>query len=137
MALTRLEHYLVLSDDIERTRDFYCALPGLVLGARPELGFPGYWIYLGDIPVIHIAEWKSYSEHSAALGIPVSTPAQGTGTLDHIAFNGQDADVMLERLESLGISYCLSEVPNVRLRQIFINDPNGIKIEMNFFESPG
>jgi catechol 2,3-dioxygenase-like lactoylglutathione lyase family enzyme len=34
---------LVLSDDIDRTRDFYCDVVGLEVGERPPLEFPGDW----------------------------------------------------------------------------------------------
>ncbi len=43
MPLQRLEHYLVLSDDIHRTRDFYRDVLGMAEGFRPELDFPGFW----------------------------------------------------------------------------------------------
>ena len=61
MPLQRLEHYLVLSDDIHKTRDFYRDVLGMAEGFRPELEFPGFWLYLGDTPCIHIAEWQSYA----------------------------------------------------------------------------
>ena len=51
MPLNLMEHYLVLTDDIEQTRDFYRAVLGLEDGFRPELGFPGYWLYLKAIPL--------------------------------------------------------------------------------------
>ena len=78
MPLTQLEHYLVLTADLDRTRDFYRDALGLREGPRPPLGFPGYWLYLGDVPCIHIAEWNTYRAHSLAAGISVSTPAPGT-----------------------------------------------------------
>ena len=56
-------------------------LPGTGLrdGFRPPLGFPGYWLYLGDAPCIHIAEWKTYKAHSDKLEIPVSTEHRERG----------------------------------------------------------
>ena len=47
MALTGMEHYLVLTSDLEATRDFYQDALGMSQGFRPQLGFPGYWMYLG------------------------------------------------------------------------------------------
>jgi hypothetical protein len=38
--VTSIEHVLVLSDDIERTRDFDCEVVGLEVGERPALEFP-------------------------------------------------------------------------------------------------
>jgi catechol 2,3-dioxygenase-like lactoylglutathione lyase family enzyme len=131
MPLTQLEHYLVLTDDLDGTRDFYRDALGLREGARPPLGFPGYWLYLGEIPCIHIAEWNTYRAHSAAAGIRASTPAPGTGALDHIAFNAVDLAAVKARLSAHEINYSVNEVPNAGLTQLFLADPNGVKVEIN------
>ncbi len=99
-ALTKMEHYLVLTKDLDGTRDFYCRVLGMKDGFRPPLGFPGYWLYLGTTPVIHIAEWQTYTDHSNSRGIPVSTPAEGTGAFDHIAFVATDYEELLESLRA-------------------------------------
>ena len=132
MALDKLEHYLVMTDDLEATRDFYRDVLGLQVGFRANLGFPGYWLYLNETPVIHIAEWKTYTEHSNRLGIPVTTRGFGTGALDHIAFNGSNADEMITRLEAMGVPYHRNDVTIASLVQLFLNDPNGIKLELNY-----
>jgi catechol 2,3-dioxygenase-like lactoylglutathione lyase family enzyme len=133
MPLTKLEHYLVLTADIDGTRDFYCRVLGMREGPRPPLGFPGYWLYLGDTPVIHIAEWKSYTEHSETGDLPVSTPAAGTGALDHIAFNATDYDELLANLERAGVKAHRNVANANGLRQVFLLDPNGIKLEINLW----
>jgi len=132
MPITKLEHYLVLTDDIDATRDFYRDVLGFQVGFRADLGFAGYWLYLGDTPVIHIAEWESYTRHSQQHGIPVTTRAPGTGAFDHVAFNGSDAGEMIARLEHKGIPYHRNDVPAVNLVQLFLYDPNGIKVELNY-----
>ena len=131
MPLTKMEHYLVLTDDIERTREFYCQALGMHVGARPPLEFPGYWLYVGDTPCIHIAEWQTYTAHSLAQGIPVSSRASGTGPFDHIAFNAENYDEVLERLHRHGVHPGKNDVTGVPLRQLFLTDPNGVKIEIN------
>jgi len=131
MPLTKLEHYLVLTDDMEATRDFYVQALGMQLGFRPPLAFPGYWVYVGDTPCIHIAEWKSYTAHSNQKGIEVSTRADGTGPVDHIAFNAHDYDEVVGRLERYGVKARRNEQPGGLLRQLFLQDPNGVKIEIN------
>jgi len=131
MPLTKMEHYLVLTDDIESTRDFYVQALGMQVGPRPPLGFPGYWGYLGDTPCIHIAEWKTYTEHSLEEGIPVSSRASGTGPVDHIAFNARDYEDVVNRLERYGVRAARNDVPGGALRQLFLHDPNGVKIEIN------
>jgi catechol 2,3-dioxygenase-like lactoylglutathione lyase family enzyme len=131
MPLTKIEHYLVLTDDLEATRDFYVQVLGMHAGTRPPLGFPGYWVYVGDTPCIHIAEWKTYTAHSLGKGIPVSTRAEGTGPVDHIAFHGHDYDEIVARLEKHGTAFIRNDRPNGTLRQLFLQDPNGVKIEIN------
>jgi catechol 2,3-dioxygenase-like lactoylglutathione lyase family enzyme len=131
MPLTKMEHYLVLTDDIDATRDFYVRALGMHVGFRPPLGFPGYWVYVGETPCIHIAEWQTYTAHSLEQGIPVSARAHGTGPLDHIAFNAQDYDEVLGRLRTYGVAATPNDVPGGVLRQLFLQDPNGVKIEIN------
>jgi len=132
MPLNLMEHYLVLTDDIDITREFYIEVLGLADGFRPELGFPGYWLYLQDIPVLHIAEWETYTAHSNKVGIPVSTKSVSTGAFDHVAFNGTDPEALISRLEERHLAYHRNDVPHAGLVQLFLNDPNGIKLELNF-----
>ena len=135
--LSRLEHFLVMTHDVDGTRDFYRDVLAFSEGARPELGFRGHWLYLGDTPVIHIAEWASYTAHSERLGIPVTRPAAGTGPLDHVAFNGEASRYasLRERLDSRRIAYHPHDSPAIGLRQIFLDDPNGLKLELNFWSN--
>ena len=60
MALRRLDHLLVLTDDLEATRAFYCDVLGLEAGERPAFAFLGYWLYLDGVPCVHLAERASY-----------------------------------------------------------------------------
>jgi catechol 2,3-dioxygenase-like lactoylglutathione lyase family enzyme len=132
MPLLRLEHYLVLSDDIDGTRDFYCDVLGMREGFRPKLGFPGYWLYVGDVPSIHIAEWESYAVWTKEVGIPISSRAASTGAVDHIAFNASGFDEVRARLQARGIEISENLLDEIGLRQLFIYDPNGVPIELNF-----
>jgi catechol 2,3-dioxygenase-like lactoylglutathione lyase family enzyme len=132
VPLTKLEHYLVLTDNIDATRDFYIDALGMEVGFRPPLGFPGHWVYIGDTPVIHIAEWVTYTANSKAKGVEVTTRASETGPVDHIAFAAQDYDGVLARLQRLGVSVRVNDNPGNTVRQLFVFDPNGVKIEINF-----
>ena len=132
MPLQRLEHYLVLSDDIHGTRDFYRDVLGMVEGFRPELDFPGYWLYLGDTPCIHIAEWQSYSQWTTKVGIPISARAPATGPVDHIAFNGTGFAEVRARLVERGLRFSENFIDDIQLKQVFLRDPNGVPLEINF-----
>jgi catechol 2,3-dioxygenase-like lactoylglutathione lyase family enzyme len=137
MPLTKLEHLLVLTDDVDATRNFYCDALGLRPGERPPLDFPGYWLYLDDVPCVHVAERNAYAAHSRTLGIEASPEADGTGAVDHLAFNGADYDAVVERLERRGIEAVRNEVPGIGMRQLFLTDPNGVKIEINVMPAEG
>jgi len=132
MPLTQLEHYLVLTDDIDATRDFYVQALGMEVGFRPPLGFPGHWVYIGATPVIHIAEWKTYTERNKARGMHVSKRADGTGSVDHVAFAAQDYDGVLARLRQHGVDVRVNDNPGNVVRQLFLFDPNGVQVEINF-----
>jgi catechol 2,3-dioxygenase-like lactoylglutathione lyase family enzyme len=132
MPLTAMEHYLVLTSDLDATRDFYQDALGMTQGFRPPLGFPGYWMYLGATPVIHIAEWVTYTAHSTGKDIPVTAPAASTGAFDHVAFNAEDFDGVVARLARHGVTPARNLVSKSGMRQLFVFDPNGVKLEINF-----
>jgi catechol 2,3-dioxygenase-like lactoylglutathione lyase family enzyme len=123
-----LDHFLVLTDDIDTTRDFWCEVLGLEVGHRPPLEFPGYWLYAGDRPCVHIAERSSYRAHSGRVGIPATT-----GPVEHVAFDAENREAVAERLRRGRVPAAQNEVPGV-MRQFFVHDPNGVKIEINVKE---
>jgi len=130
MTVTAIEHVLVLSDDIDRTRDFYCEVVGLEVGDRPPLEFPGYWLYAGPTACVHVAERRPYAAHAARLGLQVPERDPGVGPVDHIAFGAGDYDALTQRLERRGVAAVTNTVPGGP-RQVFIEDPNGVRVEIN------
>jgi catechol 2,3-dioxygenase-like lactoylglutathione lyase family enzyme len=131
MSVTGLEHVLLLSDDIERARDFYERALGLRCGDRPPLEFPGYWIYAGDTPCLHIADRDSYRAHAATLGLEVPERSSGPGPVDHIAFSAGDYDELSRRLTRAGVEPVRNDVPGGGPRQLFFDDPDGQRVEIN------
>jgi catechol 2,3-dioxygenase-like lactoylglutathione lyase family enzyme len=132
MPLSRLDHVLVLTDDLAGSRDFYRDLLGLVDGERPSLEFPGHWLYAGGAPCVHLAEREPYLAHARTLGLaPVSPQAAGSGTVDHIAFLAPDYEATLERLAAAGVRAVPNTVPGAGIRQLFVQDPNGVTLEIN------
>ena len=126
MPLERLEHVLVLTDDIEQTMVFYRDVLGLEVGARPELAFPGYWLYLHGVACVHVAERAAYEAHAAGIGVgPVAGP------IDHLAFAAGDREALATRLGAAGIQAVANDVPAAGIRQLFFEDPNGVRIELN------
>lgn len=62
----------------------------------------------------------------------MSPPLPGTGPLDHIAFNASGYDEVVARLRQHGVSFVCNDPPDAPVRQLFLLDPNGLKIEINF-----
>ena len=124
MPIGSLDHFNVRTPDLESARRFYVDVLGLAVGDRPPFPFPGLWLYSGDgRPVLHL------------VGIdPAAAGGTGTGTgpIDHMAFAADDVDAMRERLRDAGMEFTERTVPLLGLRQIFVQDPHGIRIELNF-----
>jgi catechol 2,3-dioxygenase-like lactoylglutathione lyase family enzyme len=131
MSVTELEHVLVLTSDLERAREFYERGLGLRVGERPPLEFTGYWLYAGDTPCLHIADRASYRAHAQTLGLDVPEAPQPPGPVDHIAFAARDYDDVDGRLADLGIAPIRNDVPGGGPRQLFFDDPDGVRVEIN------
>ena len=131
MSVGAMEHVLLLCDDIEQTRDFYCRVIGLRVGERPPLQFPGFWLYAGPTPCLHIAERAAYLTHAESLGLGVPDGPVGAGPVDHIAFSASDYDEISARLDANGVPAVRNTVPGGGPRRFFIEDPNGMRIEIN------
>jgi len=126
MPLRGLEHALVLTDDLEATRTFYCDALGLEVGERPPLPFPGYWLYLEGVACLHIAVRAAYEAHTEEVGL-----RRTAGPVDHLAFAASDRDALVARLEAAGVDAVSNDVPAAGVRQLFLDDPNGVRIELN------
>lgn len=121
MPADQLEHFTLECADLERTKNFYCDMLGLTAGFRPQMDFPGYWLYCGGVAVVHLMKRE-----------PADRPKTNTGRLDHIAFKSVDPDATLGRLRTNGISYEENKVWEIGLLQVFVHDPDGLQIELNF-----
>ena len=129
MPITQMQHYMVLSKDLEKTRRFYCDVLGLRTGPRPPFDFDGLWIYIGDVAVVHVAAQASY-EATGRLK-DVVADRHGSGSVDHIAFAADNWDELVASFETHGVTYRATVVPGRPLRQLFVHDPDGIQIEIN------
>ncbi len=119
MAIHDMNHFTVLTADLDATRRFYVDLLGLSEGYRPDLGFPGVWLYAGDKALLHVIA-----------GRPL--PKEPAGVLDHMAFSASGLSDVVRRLKEQNIRYDLRRQPESRTWQLFCFDPNGARVEMDF-----
>lgn len=133
MPLSHIEHYLVQTDDIARTRDWYVRVLGMRQGPNPDFKFPVVWLYLDDRDVVHVTQGGAgVSENRKRYVGQQSTDTRGSGALDHIAFRCSGLREMLAHLRGLGVPFRERQVSDQGLYQLFLLDPNDIKIELNF-----
>jgi catechol 2,3-dioxygenase-like lactoylglutathione lyase family enzyme len=116
-----MNHFTITAQDRTATLDFYCGLLGFVEGWRPELGFPGSWLYApgGEQAVLHVY-WDR------------PMPAQRTGVIDHMAFTASDLKAVKARFDARGLKYDLRQQAGSGTWQLFSLDPNGAKVELDF-----
>ena len=137
MALKTFEHVLILADDVDKTKDFYVNILGLNIGYRPDFPFKGYWLYLDENPkaaCIHLAMRKQDTGQDYYIGKKDDVKS-GSGAIDHVAFNAVDIESMKAKLEKISIEYTHRKVPGFPLEQLFIMDPDGVKVELNYATS--
>jgi catechol 2,3-dioxygenase-like lactoylglutathione lyase family enzyme len=123
MPATSLDHYNVFCRDLKKTVAFYERYVGLRTGDRPPFSFPGAWLYAGEKAVLHLVA-ESGRE------------AQGGGAIDHIAFNCEGLPATVDQLKRDGIKHEIRKVPGRPLQQVFIHDPDGVMLELNFRNEP-
>jgi catechol 2,3-dioxygenase-like lactoylglutathione lyase family enzyme len=125
MEIKRIDHYSIRTLDVEASRRFYTEIIGLKVGPRPPFDFPGVWLYKGEPPADLDNPENNYGmvhvmgvdrDNPQALidymgGACPDTQKDSTGALDHIA---------------------LAVTGRAGLHQVFIKDPNGVTIELNF-----
>lgn len=119
MTAHAMNHFTILAEDLDQTRDFYRELLGLEEGYRPDMGFPGAWLYAGTQAVLHIVVRK-----------PLPQPR--AGVLDHMAFSATDLAATVRKLDRKGVRYQLGRQVETDVWQMFFHDPNGARVELDF-----
>ena len=132
MPLTELNHYLLVAKNLEQTKKFYCDVLGLELAERPDFGFPGYWLKIGDEICVHLASQAPNKVRDMFLLKKHPRGTTGSGSVDHIAFLAKDPESVRKRIQKKGIDMHYRSFPDAKLFQIFLKDPDDVTIELNF-----
>lgn len=119
MTIVGMNHFTVLTHDLEKSRDFYGNVLGLEEGHRPPLGFPGAWFYCKGQAVLHIIAGRAL-------------PEPRSGVLDHMAFSAKNLKAVVDKLHSRGIDYDLRRQNESGTWQLFCFDPSGARVELDF-----
>lgn len=133
MPLHHLEHVLIQVKDLEATTRWYEDVLGMRRGPHPDFKFPVEWLYIGDTDVLHLTTGGANVSANRMTYLGQQSQAlEGTGVIDHFAFRATGLKAMLTELTSRGIGYKTRQVDAQGLFQIFLFDPNGVKVELNY-----
>jgi catechol 2,3-dioxygenase-like lactoylglutathione lyase family enzyme len=135
MPLTELHHCSIRTAKLAETRDFYVDVLGMDDGDRPSFKFGGHWLYVEGKPVVHLIGINPDSPEGLIEYLGENNPdgGDGTGAIDHITFNSVDPEALLKRLKEKNLPYRERKVPGMNLFQIFLEDPNGVTLEINYY----
>lgn len=124
MGVRGLNHFNITAsaDLIERVRDFYVEVLGLTLGERPGFMREGFWLYAGAEPIVHLT----------ICGVEDARTPHARSTFDHVAFSCEGLREFVARLERSGVAYEFDEVASLGQVQLFMRDPAGVGLELNF-----
>jgi catechol 2,3-dioxygenase-like lactoylglutathione lyase family enzyme len=120
MAIGGIDHINIGTHRLDETVAFFRDALGLSLGWRPNFGMGGAWLYAGDTAVVHLVDL-------AEAKLPSNQAA-----LDHFAFRIDDFDAAVARLDAAGVKYRAVDIADTPIRQVFLRDPNGVNIELNY-----
>jgi catechol 2,3-dioxygenase-like lactoylglutathione lyase family enzyme len=136
VPLSHLDHYLIQTADLQATRDWYVRVLGMREGWHPDFKFPVVWLYIGEKDVLHLSEGgANVSENRKRYLGQQSTDVHGSGVVDHVAFRCTGLPETLAHLQGEGIPFTQRMVSDQGLYQLFLIDPNGVKVELNFDNS--
>lgn len=119
MATSGMNHFTVLTDDVPATVEFYAKFLGLTDGPRPDLGFPGAWLYSGGAAILHVVGGKPREQLRP-------------GVIDHMAFSASGLNETLATLEAAGVKHACRQQTGTNIWQVFFFDPNGARVELDF-----
>jgi len=122
MSVGLLDHFNIRTRKLDDTVRFYKDVLGLETGARPNFAFPGAWMYSEGKAVVHLVDISRTDEPQKP----------DSGVVHHVAFVSSGFDGMKQRLASKGMKFDSRQVPGGDLWQIFVHDPNGVMIELNY-----
>lgn len=113
-----INHVSIIVSDTSQALDFYVQTLGLpVDDARPDLGYPGAWLSIGD-QQLHLLQLPNPD--------PVTDRPDHGGRDRHLALTVSSLDELATRLQQQSIDYTLSRSGR---RALFCRDPDGNALE--------
>ena len=138
MRISTLENYNIRTERLAETIAFYTSVLEFSEGKRPGNPPPGAWLLnANQEAVVHIAavdrnDAAGLARTNETLGHRELDSLHGGGAIDHVAFLAEGFEDFIARCQDLGVPARSRQVPGTQVRQVFLTDPNGISVELNF-----
>jgi len=125
MRVNRIDHFNLRTRQLEETCSFYERMLQLRRGRAAGMDQArNAWMYdEQNNPIIHI---------NMPADDETELPGGNTGKLHHVALDCQGYDEMMKRIADLGVYHETNFIDEIGLRQVFLYDPNGVRLELNF-----
>jgi catechol 2,3-dioxygenase-like lactoylglutathione lyase family enzyme len=124
LPIRSLHHVARVTKQLDASRAFYRDVLGFREIPRPQLGFPGAWLFNYGIQI-----------HLLVNDAP-DNPRDLIETRDnHLAFYVEDIDSVERLLDVHGVTYRLNLQKDTNLKQVFFRDPDGHHVEVARYPS--
>jgi len=126
MPVLDLHHVAIKSKNLKATEKFYTKVLGMKKVPRAEFPFPGVWLQMGET-MFHIYGGSAAKTHAGNFKYsPKDSP------IDHIALSAKGFDKMKENFKKQRCTWRQNDVRDFKIWQLFLEDPSGVIIELNF-----
>ncbi len=132
MELLDVQHIAIRTEDVEATNRFYTEVLGMTFADRPPMNFPGSWLQMGKTQ-IHVVGGDAARDSDGTI-------PHGSAAVDHLAIAARGFDEYRAKFEEAGVQWKENALTGAGLWQLFVQDPSGILVELNFTvadEPPG
>ena len=122
LPLVAIHHLSFQVKDVEKTQAFYCQLMGFRPIKRPDLKFPGAWLFRDGLQ-IHLIGGQDLDR----------LPGDINSRADHVAFHSVDLETVEQQLIEHGIHYRVNIQTGSGVKQLFFHDPDGHTVEIGTY----
>ncbi len=124
MEIKLLEHVNIRTTNMMKLEEWYTHILGLKKGYRPPFGVKGAWLYAGDVPMVHLLEEEE-------------APRNLDPGMEHFCMRASGLEKFLETLNEYKIEYRTQRVPELRILQVSLSDPEGHQMHIDFSPEEG
>jgi catechol 2,3-dioxygenase-like lactoylglutathione lyase family enzyme len=130
MRISGIDHVNILTKDLDASASFYEQVLGLERGDNNAVAMSSRGAWMRDATgraIVHLV-WKD----PASDRYDGYDPGSSTNAVHHVAFRCEGFQAIRDKLDALGARYRVNDRQYGDVRQIFLVDPDGVNLELNF-----